>query len=294
MKKGLLIVNGFIINKIDRFNALYEDLEKSFLEQDITLDRMTNDEALILINEKKKYDYDFILFWDKDINLAYHLENLGYLVFNNAKAIEICDDKAKTALCLENKGIKMPKTIISPFTFNNNPYSNYNLLFIDHIIEELNLPLVIKEANGSFGEQVYLAKSKEEVIDLSLKLSPKTIVYQEFIKSSAGHDVRIEVVGGEVLGAVERTNQDGDFRSNVLQGGKMEKISLDQSFYDMARDVANIIGLDFAGVDILFGENGEPILCEVNSNVHFKTFEKTTGVSLSRALALYIKKKLFK
>ncbi len=293
MKKGLLIINGFIINKIDRFNALYEDLEKSFKEEDIILDRMTNDEALIIIDSKKELDYDFILFWDKDINLAYHLENLGYLVFNNAKSIEICDDKAKTALYLENKGIKMPKTIISPFTFNNNPYSNYNLLFIDHIIEELNLPLVIKEANGSFGEQVYLARSKEEVIELSLKLSPKTIIYQEFIKSSAGHDVRIEVVGDEVLGAVERTNLDGDFRSNVLQGGKMEKIDVDESFYEMALSVVKTIGLDFAGVDIMFGESGEPILCEVNSNVHFKTFEKTTGVSLSKALAKYIKNKIF-
>lgn len=293
MKKGLLIINGFIINKIDRFNALYEDLEKSFKEEDIILDRMTNDEALIIIDSKKELDYDFILFWDKDINLAYHLENLGYLVFNNAKSIEICDDKAKTALCLENKGIKMPKTIISPFTFNNNPYSNYNLLFIDHIIEELNLPLVIKEANGSFGEQVYLARSKEEVIKLSLRLSPKTIIYQEFIKSSAGHDVRIEVVGDEVLGAVERTNLDGDFRSNVLQGGKMEKIDVDESFYEMALSVVKTIGLDFAGVDIMFGESGEPILCEVNSNVHFKTFEKTTGVSLSKALAKYIKNKIF-
>lgn len=293
MKKGLLIINGFIINKIDRFNALYEDLEKSFKEEDIILDRMTNDEALIIIDSKKELDYDFILFWDKDINLAYHLENLGYLVFNNAKSIEICDDKAKTALYLENKGIKMPKTIISPFTFNNNPYSNYNLLFIDHIIEELNLPLVIKEANGSFGEQVYLARSKEEVVELSLKLSPKTIIYQEFIKSSAGHDVRIEVVGDKVLGAVERTNLDGDFRSNVLQGGKMEKIDVDESFYEMALSVVKTIGLDFAGVDIMFGESGEPILCEVNSNVHFKTFEKTTGVSLSKALAKYIKNKIF-
>ena len=293
MKKGLLIINGFIINKIDRFNALYVDLEKSFKEEDIILDRMTNDEVLIIIDSKKELDYDFILFWDKDINLAYHLENLGYLVFNNAKSIEICDYKAKTALYLENKGIKMPKTIISPFTFNNNPYSNYNLLFIDHIIEELNLPLVIKEANGSFGEQVYLARSKEEVIELSLKLSPKTIIYQEFIKSSAGHDVRIEVVGDEVLGAVERTNLDGDFRSNVLQGGKMEKIDVDESFYEMALSVVKTIGLDFAGVDIMFGESGEPILCEVNSNVHFKTFEKTTGVSLSKALAKYIKNKIF-
>ena len=288
MKTGLLIVNEYIRSSKERFNALYLDLEHAFKGRDIKLDRMSNGDALILINEKIKPHYDFILFWDKDINLAHHLENLGYRLFNNARAIEIADDKAKTALALENKGIIMPKTIIAPFTFSNNPFTKADLGFVDSVVKELGLPLIVKEVHGSFGEQVYLAKSKEEVNKLILTKTPTQLLFQEYIASSSGRDVRIEVVGKKALGAVIRKSQNGDFRSNVLQGGVMEKISPDESFYKMAIDVCKILDLDFAGVDIMFGKNNEPIFCEVNSNVHFRTFAKTTGIDLAKSLAIYI------
>ncbi|MBO4667615.1 MAG: RimK family alpha-L-glutamate ligase [Bacilli bacterium] len=294
MNKGLLIVNEFIKNNKERFEALYIDLYTAFLNEDINLVKMTNSEVLIKINEKKLDDYDFVLFWDKDINLAYHLENLGYKLYNSPKAIEICDDKAKTALALENKNIKMPKTVISPFTFSNNPYNYSDLHFLDDVISYLGLPLIVKEATGSFGEQVYLPKDKNELRDLVIKLSPKSMIFQEYIKSSHGKDIRIEVVGGKAIGAVMRESVSGDFRSNVLQGGKMVKASPDRVFYKMAEDASSIIGLDFAGVDILIGENNEPILCEVNSNVHFRTFKSVTNIDLAKEIALYIKKKLEK
>lgn len=294
MLEGLLVVNGFIKNKVERFNSLYEDLKKEFLNNDIILKTATNDELLIIINKNIAPKYDFILFWDKDVNLAYHLEKCGYRVYNSAKSIELCDDKAKTSLILENSGIKVPKTIIAPFTFSNNPFNDNDLKFVDNIINELKLPLVIKESFGSFGEQVYLLKNKEEIYDIIHKISPRPFIFQEYIKSSHGRDVRIEVVGGVALGAVLRESASGDFRSNVLQGGKMTKYSPPQSFIDMAINATKLLGLDFGGVDIMFGENSEPILCEVNSNVHFRTFEATTGISLPQVLATYLKEKIKK
>lgn len=294
MLEGLLVVNGFIKNKVERFNSLYEDLKKEFLNNDILLKEATNEELLIIINESIIAKYDFILFWDKDVNLAYHLEKRGYRVYNSAKSIELCDDKAKTSLILENSGIKVPKTIIAPFTFSNNPFNDNDLKFVDKIIDELKLPLIIKESFGSFGEQVYLASTKEEIYDIIHKISPRPFIFQEFIKSSNGRDVRIEVVGGKAIGAVLRESANGDFRSNVLQGGKMTKYNPPKSFYDMAIKSTNLLGLDFGGVDIMFGENDEPILCEVNSNVHFRTFEATTGISLPQVLATYLKEKIKK
>ena len=294
MLEGLLVVNGFLKNKIERFESLYQDLRNVFLDNDILLKEVNNDELLIIINKTNIPKYDFILFWDKDVYLAKHLENLGYRVYNSAKSIELCDDKAKTALFLENSGIKMPKTIIAPFTFTNNPLKQENLKFVDEVIKELHLPLIIKESFGSFGEQVYLASSIEEIKDIILKISPKPFIFQEFIKSSAGRDVRIEVVGGKVLGSVLRESQNGDFRSNVLQGGLMTPFDAEERFYDMALSTVKVLGLDFGGVDIMFGENGEPILCEVNSNVHFRTFERVTGVSLPQVLAEYLKENIKK
>ena len=292
MKKGLLIVNEFIKTNKERFTALYQDLERSFKNIGIKLIEATNAEVLVTISENKTDNYDFILFWDKDVNLAYHLENLGFKVFNSAKAIDICDDKAKTALALENSGIKMPKTIIAPFTFSNNPFEITDLAFLDKVVKSLGLPLVVKEAQGSFGEQVYLVNTTNELYELVLKLSPKTIIFQEYIASSFGRDIRIEVVGGKVLGAVMRKSEKNDFRSNVLQGGKMYIEKPDESYYDMAKKVCDIIGLDFGGVDIMIGTNDEPIFCEVNSNVHFRTFKSITGIDLADEIANYINKKI--
>ena len=291
MKKGLLVVNGFIDNSIvSRFNALYEMLVEAFKEYDYDLIIKKNNELLIDINNDYKDDYDFILFWDKDINLAKHLENLGYKVFNSSKSIAICDDKAKTYLALENKNIKMPKTIIAPFTFSNNPYSDFS--FVDNAIKELGLPFILKECYGSFGEQVYLLNSKEEIIDKIKDVFPNSFLFQEYIASSFGRDFRIEVVGGNAIGCVERRSNGKDFRSNVLQGGSMNKANPDESFIKMAEDACKIIGLDFAGVDIMIGPKGEPILCEVNSNVHFKTFYKTAGINLASFIAKYVINKI--
>ena len=245
-----------------------------------------NSELLIDINEANNYDYDFVLFWDKDINLAIHLENLGFRLFNSSKAIALCDDKAKTYLALENKGIKIPNTIIAPFTFYSNPFSD--LSFIDEVIYKLKLPLIIKECNGSFGEQVYLLNNKEEIINCINNIFPHNFLFQEYISSSFGKDYRIEVVGDKAIGAVLRKSNGNDFRSNVLQGGSMSNEKPSSEYFDMAIKACKILGLDFAGVDILIGKDNEPILCEVNSNVHFKTFYKTTGINLATEIAKYV------
>ena len=277
MLKGLLVVNGFINEKLRiRFDNLYEMLDNAFNESKVKLDKISNDKLLNFINEKKHIEYDFVLFWDKDVNLAIHLENLGYKVYNSSK----------TYLALENKGIKMPKTIICPFTFANNYFNNFD--FLDEVIEKLKLPLIIKEVNGSFGEQVYLCENKEKILEVIKQIFPKQFLFQEFISFSFGKDIRVEVVGDKVLGAVMRIQENGDFRSNVLQGGRMEKVNIDSSYLKMALDAIKYTGCSFGGVDILIGPNKEPILCEVNSNVHFKTFYKTTGVNLAKEVCEFI------
>ncbi len=288
IKKGLLICNGFIDFKKDRFDALYDLLINEFKKENIELIKKYNYEVLNIINEDIKNEYDFVIFWDKDIHLAKHLENLGLKVFNSSKAIEICDNKSKTYLELEKYNIQMPKTIIAPFKYN---ICKYDYSFIDKVIDKLGLPLIIKENYGSFGQQVYMLSTKDEIINKINEINTSEFLFQEYIASSFGKDCRIEVVGNEVLGSVIRTNSN-DFRSNVLQGGNMEVFNAPKEYYDLALKVSNILGLDFCGVDLLFGENNKPILCEVNSNVHFKTFFLKTGKNLASYLVNYIKNKL--
>ena len=78
---------------------------------------------------------------------------------------------------------------------------------------------------------------------------------------------------------------DNDFRSNINSGGKMQTIEVDQSYLRMAEEITNYLGADFAGIDLLFGE--QPILCEVNSNAHFNALSSVSGVDVGLKIADY-------
>ena len=280
---GWLIVNGFLGS--NKFNELYNYLQNSANEYGISLQIKSNDELVGELSSGFEKLPDFAIFWDKDVYLAKRLEESGVRLFNSATAVEICDNKILTALTLNDK-VKTPKTIIAPKTFEGVNYSDKT--FLKNATKELGFPLIIKEAYGSFGHQVYLANdylSAEKIID---RLGHKDFLMQEFISSSYGKDVRVNVVGGKVVCAMLRYNEN-DFRSNISSGGKMKKITLNSKQEELAVKVCSIIGLDFAGVDILFGENDQPILCEVNSNPHFKSSLECTGVDMSKEIIKYIK-----
>ena len=85
---------------------------------------------------------------------------------------------------------------------------------------------------------------------------------------------------------------DKDFRANITNGGKMKKYEPTPEQKQMAIDVCRELNLDFAGVDILFGKDNEPVLCEVNSNAHFKNIYDCTGVNVAEHIMKYIKKKV--
>ena len=280
---GWLIVNGFLGS--NKFNELYNYLQNSANEYGISLQIKSNDDLVGELSSGFEKLPDFAIFWDKDVYLAKRLEESGVRLFNSATAVEICDNKILTALTLNNK-VKTPKTIIAPKTFEGVNYSDKT--FLKNATKELGFPLIIKEAYGSFGHQVYLAndyQSAEKIVD---RLGHKDFLMQEFISSSYGKDVRVNVVGGKVVCAMLRYNEN-DFRSNISSGGKMKKIVLNSKQEELAVKVCSIIGLDFAGVDILFGENDQPILCEVNSNPHFKSSLECTGVDMSKEIIKYIK-----
>ena len=279
---GWLIVNGFIGS--EKFIELYGYLERAASKRGIDLKIKTSDSLACAVGEKI-YDErpDFVLFWDKDIHLARRLEMEGLRLFNSAEAIEICDNKALTALALAGK-VKTPRTVIAPKTFEGVGYTRTE--FLENATRVLGLPMIIKESYGSFGAQVYLAKTLDEAKDIVVSIAHKEFIMQEFIGESSGRDVRVNVVGGRVVSAMERYN-DNDFRSNITNGGSMRKIDITKNIADAAIKAGEVIGLDFAGVDVLFGNDG-PIICEVNSNPHFKSSLECTGVDMSEEIMEYI------
>jgi RimK family alpha-L-glutamate ligase len=287
---GILVVNEFLQSV--KFNEIHTWIMKAAEVQGIKMQLKTNAELLIDINcEPKNRIADFILFWDKDIRLAYYLELLGYPVFNSSRAISICDDKALTHLTLMNAGIPMPRTIIAPMTYDNIGYTN--IVFLAEVANRIGFPMIVKESFGSFGQQVYLVQNAEELANQVRQIGTKPILFQEFIQSSFGKDVRLQVVGNQVIASMYRYSENGDFRANLTIGGKMMPFQPTKEQIELALRSCELIGLDFAGVDMLFGKEDELIVCEVNSNAHFKNIYDCTGVNAAEAIIAYIKTKLY-
>ncbi len=280
--KGYLVINHFLRN--EKFEEIYQWLADSARRQGMELILKTNVECMSCIGGKqeKEQDISFVLFWDKDIKLARMLEARGYQLFNCADAIQTCDDKALTHIALEKEGIPMPKTWISPMTYENIGYTDTS--FLTQIEENLGYPMVVKECCGSFGMQVYLCHNREEVE----KYFNRNVIFQEYIPSSFGRDIRLQVVGDKVITAMYRYSENGDFRANITNGGKMKPYQWTKEQEELAVNSVKAIGLDFAGVDILFGEDETPLVCEINSNAHFKNIFDCTGVNTADYILEYI------
>ncbi|MCR5692098.1 MAG: RimK family alpha-L-glutamate ligase [Eubacterium sp.] len=283
--RAWLIRNGFLKSqKFDHLNTLFLEAARKL---DIDLQLIDNNQILAGQGLKDCDLPDFVLFWDKDILLARELENAGIPLFNSGDFIEICDDKRLCHQALYRAGIPLPKAYIAPMTYDQ---SFSNLDFLDQV-EELGFPLVVKEAFGSFGQQVYLAKDRRELEELVAGLSTTQLIFQEFIETSQGRDLRLQVVGDQVVASMYRYSQK-DFRANVSAGGKMKPHQATREQKDLAVRAVKALGGDFAGVDLLFGPQGKMLVCEVNSNAHFKNLLDCTGVHTEEKILAYIKEKL--
>lgn len=280
-----MVVNAFL--RATKYDDIYRILLHSAEECGITLAVMTNAELCCIV-DSEAFDpsiFDFVLFWDKDIHLATQLQQRGLPVFNSPESILRCDDKGLTYLCLKETGIPMPRTILAPKTYPAVGYSAID--FVDDAAKALGFPLILKECFGSFGQQVYLFQDVEALRAKVLSLQGTPLLFQSLVTESIGRDTRINVVGGRVVASILRRSTDGDFRSNLTLGGLMEPYTPTAEEADLALEAARRLGLTFAGVDVLFGKDG-PILCEVNSNAHFKTTLACTGVNMATEIVRHI------
>lgn len=284
--KGWLIVNSFMNS--DKFVNLYEMLSLAFKNRGIDLQIKRATDISLRVGESLLDKPDFAIFWDKDIYLAERLENNNVRLFNSKRAVMLCDNKILMYQALAQAGIKIPKTFIAPKTFEGLGYTND--LFLKQVAEEIGYPMVIKEAYGSFGEQVYLASDEEEAKNIISSIGYKDFLLQEYIASSKGRDIRINIVGDKAIVSMLRENKD-DFRSNISSGGTGQVFHPEQSYIDLAIKASKALGLDFSGVDVMFGKTG-PVICETNSNPQFASTLKYTGVNLADFIADYIIKSL--
>ena len=289
-------MNGIIITNQDIGHNAYKI--KRFTEEGkklgISLSHYINDGSLAVIKNNdvtiKLPKADFVIYLDKDIYLARMLEKAGIRLFNKADFIKMCDDKMLTNIYCANRGIKMPKTIAGPL-FYSPTLKEENLKFLDSVIEELGLPLVFKKVYGSLGTGVYLVNTKEELVSLYKENCRQPLQFQEYISSSYGKTLRVLIIDEKVVGAFQRYNT-SDFRSNFGDTATSKEYPLSGKYLETAKKIAKEFNIEYAGLDLLFGEDDEPVLCEINSNAFFEEFEKVTHINVAKLFMEMIQRKM--
>ncbi len=287
MQTCWIIYNGSLTHDkfLDQALLLKEAAEKQGIEALL----VKNYELLINIHEKLSVRPDFVVFLDKDILLARYLKQQGIPVFNDPDVIEICDNKAKQYLALSNADVPMPLTIIAPKVYPE--FTIQHTGYYEQVLQTLQLPLIIKEAHGSFGMKVYLIETREQFFEKVEELKGIDYVFQQFIESSRGRDIRVNVVGDQVVACMHR-HSETDFRANITNGGTASRVELTERQKEVAIQAAQALNAEFAGVDLLFGENEEPLVCEVNGVAHIRNIFNVTGINVGDAMISYILSKI--
>ncbi|MBR2994496.1 30S ribosomal protein S6--L-glutamate ligase [Candidatus Saccharibacteria bacterium] len=203
-------------------------------------------------------------------------------VYTSAASVAItrARDKLRAAQILAKYDIDTPKTLVSRNTSD-----------IDDLLEQIGLPVIIKLATGTHGNGVILADTRKAAKSALQAFylyneDGTNILLQEFIKESAGTDIRAFVVGNRVVASMQRDSLDDDFRSNLHQGGLGTAVKLTDAEKKVAVKAARAMGLHICGVDLMRSARG-PLVLEVNASPGFG-IEKVTGRDVASKIIEYI------
>lgn len=194
-------------------------------------------------------------------------------------AINRSRDKLRAYQVLARAGVAIPKTVFARETAN----------FDDVISLAGGTPLIIKVARGTHGNGVVLAETPKAAMAVmqAFYVEGVNFLVQEFVKESAGEDIRALVVGSRVVASVKRQSLDDDFRSNTHQGGVGVAVKLTDEETKTALKAAKAMGLSICGVDMMRSERG-PLVLEVNSSASLKTPELITKRDVATKIIEYI------
>lgn len=148
---------------------------------------------------------------------------------------------------------------------------------------EFSWPMIVKHERGYQGKSVRRFDDFRGMRRFVRKISEKNLgmfLWQKYLPTK--WDIRVIVLGGRVLGAMKRSANGDEFRSNFSLGGKVEVWNLSESDRVLAEKVANVCGLDYCGVDIMKNDEGESFILEVNRQCQFKGFEQATGINVAK------------
>lgn len=208
-------------------------------------------------------------------------EVMGVYSLNESVAISRSRDKLRSLQLLARKGIGLPVT-----GFAHSPKVTKDLVKMIG-----GPPLIIKLLEGTQGIGVVLAetrKAAESVVDAFRELDAYFLV-QEYVKESAGTDIRCFVIGDKVIAAMGRQAKEGEFRSNIHRGARASLVQITPEERSIAIRAAKILGLNIAGVDMMRSNHG-PLVLEVNSSPGIEGIESICKKDIAGMIIDFVEK----
>jgi gamma-F420-2:alpha-L-glutamate ligase len=220
------------------------------------------------------------------------LEHAGVVCINTASAIAAGYDKFLTSQLLDDEGLPTPRTLLGQVPVDS-----------DLVGAVLGFPVVVKAVTSSKGRGVRLCETPADLADfvefLKVFQPRPRFLLQQFVATSRGHDLRAFVIGGELIACMERWARPGEFKANFSRGASVNAYEPDPELVRIVTETARVLGLDYAGVDLLFtnAEGTVPMytVCEVNTSPGFEGLEKIhPELNLVALLLEYARERILK
>jgi [lysine-biosynthesis-protein LysW]---L-2-aminoadipate ligase len=261
--------------------------EKMLEEKAIELGHDTKmvDAKITQVNtESKKSDFDFgdvvlerCVSYFRGLHFTACLEFLDVPVINKYEVANNCGNKMITSLLLKKHNVPTPKTYFS--------FSSEAAL---ENLEKVGYPLVIKPIVGSWGRGVIPLKDREtadaiiEVRELSDGPLDRIYYLQEMIKRPP-RDIRVIVVGDQVVSAMYRTSS-GGFKTNIALGAEPILCEITKELEDVCMKASKAVGGGILGVDVMEDEKRGLVVHEVNNTVEFKGLSKVSKKNIPKEM----------
>jgi RimK family alpha-L-glutamate ligase len=211
------------------------------------------------------------------VDALHWIEEHGVPVMNSPRAIERCVDKFYTTALLHEAGLPTPETLVCERA--------------DEAVAAVRAmaDAIIKPIFGSLGHGMVRVTDPDVALRIVRPLEQmRTVFYVQRAIDHDGRDIRAFVVGGRVLGAIERRAPAGEWRTNVAMGGSAKACDLTPAWEQLALRAAAAVGADYAGVDLLPSRDGQVFVLEVNGIPGWEGLQKATGLDVSGAIVEHL------
>ena len=214
--------------------------------------------------------------------LLHALRASGTMLINTPESIALAQDKLLSGIHLAKHKLPIPNT-----------QSINSTGAIEFCKRNSQFPIILKKPIGKRGMSVMKCSSEESFEDSCgiIGLNNGTLLSQEFITTSYGRDLRVLVLGNEAIACMQRVAKTGGYKSNFSLGGSVTSYPLNENIKQLSEQAAGILGLDIAGVDLLFSEAENTFtICEVNSSPGIKGLELASNLNIAKMIVDYIAK----